>query len=268
MHIRRTDRPGPRIPTSQRETTVTITAPQPRPTAVFSRADPDSADGVDVLTAAGVSVGLHIDPAGGVFVGIVAEDADPALLDRHGRIAHLTVALPGEARIERGGPRSRGSSWWRRLRHRPDRTAGPAATVGTVGTLASAPWAQLRDLDDQVARELERRAVTGLGEDLRAVCAARGWPAPARAEFRAGEDEGGRCWLPDGVLIVGVDGSSRILLLDLEDEDEGFEAATAAGWLSAASEARRPTPGSLLVVEFAPAGVDFTVHGPGLRTGR
>ncbi|MFJ5120901.1 hypothetical protein [Kitasatospora sp. NPDC088548] len=240
---------------------MTVTAPglRPRPTAVFSRADPGTAEGVDVLTAVGVSVGLHIDPAGGVFVGIVTEDADQSLLDRHGRLAHLTVALPEEARIERSGPRSGGPSWWCRLRHRPDRPTGPGAAAGT---LASATWAQLRDLHDQVARELERRAVAELGEDLRAVCAARGWPAPARAEFRAGEDEGGRCWLPDGALVVAVDGSSRILPLDLEDEDEGFEAATAAGWLAAASEARRPAPGSLLVVEFAPAGVHFAVHGP------
>ncbi|MER5638245.1 hypothetical protein ABT095_14950 [Kitasatospora sp. NPDC002227] len=238
-----------------------------RPAAVFSRADPDCADGVDVLTTAGVSVGLHVGAAGEVFVGIVAEDADPALLDRHGRLAHLTVALPGEARIERSSRRSPSPSWWRRLGRRPNRTAGPDTAAGS---LASAPWAKLRDLGDQVAQELERRAVAGLGGDLRAVCAARGWPAPARAEFRAGEDEGGRCWLPEGALVVGVDGSSRILLLGLEDGDDGFEAATAAGWLSAASEARRPAPGSLLVVEFAPAEVDFTVHGPAssFREGR
>ncbi|MCC9309926.1 hypothetical protein LN042_23110 [Kitasatospora sp. RB6PN24] len=96
----------------------------PRPIATFSRADRDSPDGVDVLTAAGVSVGLHVGPAGEVYIVIITEDAETAFRDGRGRLAHLTVVLPREARLERSKSGSYRWSWWRRSWRRSHRPAG------------------------------------------------------------------------------------------------------------------------------------------------
>ncbi|MFD5610508.1 hypothetical protein [Kitasatospora sp. NPDC127060] len=213
-------------------------------------ADPGCPESIPVLAVAGFRIGFQVQEDGAVWIGIDAEQADAALHAPAGRLRGVEVDVPGCARVRRQpGPGGRTRAW-RRLGRLLRRTRTTMAD-----RLFRMQDTALELLIQEAHSELHRRAVLALAACVSEVCAERGWPAPTEVRSAAAYDDYDNKteWSPNGVVVIGVDGSRREVDFGRRELGESFSTEMVRAYLAEATEHQAPPFDAELVVTLLPS---------------